>query len=130
MGVEALDNLCPGDVLLLSHGYPAGWLVVLLCECGVRFVMRCDKLTGWSAVRKVLRAGSDQAPVTLNAPSEQDVADRGCPADVPNMRVGRNVSSRSRVPVLATNLDPQTSPSTASASVTTPAARSKKSSSG
>ena len=105
MLVEALDKLNPGDVLLLDRGYPAAWLVALLCERGVRFVMRCDKLTGWSAVRQFLRSGADQAQVTLNAPSAQDVADWGCPAIAPNVRVVRNVSSTGRVRVLATNLD-------------------------
>lgn len=106
MLVEALDKLRPGDLLLLDRGYPAAWLVALLCERGIRFVMRCDKLTGWSAVRQFLRSGADQAQVTINAPSAQDVADWACPADAPSVRVVRNVSTNGRVRVLATNLDP------------------------
>jgi Transposase DDE domain len=105
MLVEALDKLQPGDVLLLDRGYPAAWLVALLCERGIRFVMRCDKLTGWSAVRHFLRTGEDQAQVTLNAPSAQDVADWGCAATAPSVRIVRNVSTNGRVRVLATNLD-------------------------
>lgn len=105
MLVEALDKLLATDVLLLDRGYPAAWLVALLCERGVRFVMRCDKLTGWSAVRQFLRAGTDEAQITLNAPSPQDVADWGCPGAAPNVRVVRNVSSTGRLRVLATNLD-------------------------
>jgi hypothetical protein len=104
MLMEALDKLRPGDVLLLDRGYPAAWLVALLCERAIRFVMRCDKLTGWSAVRQFLRSGADQAQVTLNAPSAQDVADWACPGDAPSVRVVRNVSSNGRVRVLATNL--------------------------
>ena len=46
MLIEVQDKLQPGDVLLLDRGYPAAWLVALLCERGIRFVMRCDKLTG------------------------------------------------------------------------------------
>jgi hypothetical protein len=104
MLMEALDRLRPDDVLLLDRGYPAAWLVALLCERGIRFVMRCDN-TGWSAVRQFLRSGADQAQVTLNAPSAQDVADWDCPASAPTVRVVRNVSSNARVRVLATNLD-------------------------
>lgn len=100
MLVEALDKLHPGDLLLLDRGYPAAWLVALLCERGIRFVMRCDKLTGWSAVRQFLRSGADQAQVTINAPSAQDVADWACPAAAPSVRVVRNVSTNGRVRVL------------------------------
>jgi hypothetical protein len=99
---EALDKLRYGDVLLLNRGYPAAWLVALLRD----HVMRCDMLTGWSAVRQFLRSGVDQAQVTLNAPCAQDVADWGCPADAPSVGVVRNVSSTGRVRVLATNLGP------------------------
>jgi hypothetical protein len=105
MLVEALDKLHPGDVLLLDRGYPAAWLVALLCERGIRFVMRCDKLTGWSAVRQFLRSDAAQAQVALNAPSAQDVADWGCAPSAPVVRVVKNVSSTGRVRVLATNLD-------------------------
>ena len=105
MLMEALDQLRPGDLLLLDRGYPAAWLVSLLCERGIRFVMRCDKLTGWSAVRRFLHSGAEQAQVTLNAPSAQDVADWGCAPTAPELRVLRNVSSTGRLRVLATNLD-------------------------
>jgi len=105
MLMEALDQLRPGDLLLLDRGYPAAWLVSLLCERGIRFVMRCDKLTGWSAVRRFLRSGAEQAQVTVNAPSAQDVADWGCAPTAPELRVVRNVSSTGRLRVLATNLD-------------------------
>jgi Transposase DDE domain len=105
MLIEALDKLQPGDVLLLDRGYPAAWLVALLCERGIRFVMRCDKLTGWSSVRHFLRTGEAQAQVTLNAPSAQDAADWGCAPVAPSVRVVRNVSTTGRVRVLATNLD-------------------------
>ena len=105
MLMEALDQLRPGDLLLLDRGYPAAWLVSLLCERGIRFVMRCDKLTGWSAVRQFLRSGAEQAQVTVNAPSTQDVADWSCAPTAPELRVVRNVSSTGRLRVLATNLD-------------------------
>jgi len=104
MLMEALDILGPDDVLLLDRGYPAAWLVALLCERGIRFVMRCDKLTGWSAVKQFLRSSAHDAQVRLNAPGSQDVTDWGCPATAPEVRVVRNVSSNGRVRVLATNL--------------------------
>jgi hypothetical protein len=76
MLMQALACLGPDDVLLLDRGYPAAWLVSLLCERGIRFCMRCDKeVTGWSAVKQFLRSGSQQANVTLSAPSAQDVQD-------------------------------------------------------
>jgi len=107
MLMQALDCLGPDDVLVLDRGYPAAWLVSLLCERGIRFLMRCDKqVTGWSAVKQFLRSGSHQAKVTLNAPSVQDVQDWGCAAAAPEVRLVRNVSSNAQVRVMATNLDP------------------------
>ena len=41
MLANALDKLGPEDVLLLDRGYPAAWLINLLRERGIRFVMRC-----------------------------------------------------------------------------------------
>ena len=107
MLMQALDCLGPDDILLLDRGYPAAWLVSLLCERGIRFCMRCDKeVTGWAAVKKFSRSGADQAMVTLSAPSAQDVQDWGCSPDAPEVRLVRNVSSNARVRVMATNLDP------------------------
>jgi len=106
MLMQALGCLGPDDVLLLDRGYPAAWLVSLLCERGIRFCMRCDKeVTGWSAVKQFLRSGATQAQVTLNAPSAQDVQDWGCSPDAPQVRLVRNVSANARVRVMATNLD-------------------------
>ena len=101
MLMQALDCLGPADVLLLDRGYPAAWLVSLLCERGIRFCMRCDKeVTGWSAVKQFLRSGAAQAQVTLNAPSAQDVQDWGCSPDAPQVRLVRNVSANARVRVM------------------------------
>ena len=106
MLMEALDKLGTDDVLLLDRGYPAAWLVSLLCARGVRFVMRCDKeRTGWSAVGQFVRSGAGQAVVRLNAPSAQDADDWGCATSAPEVRLVRHVSSNARVRVLATNLD-------------------------
>ena len=107
MLMQALDCLGPDDVLLLDRGYPAAWLVSILCERGIRFCMRCDKeVTGWSAVKQFLRSGADQAMVNLSAPSDQDVQDWGCSPNAPQVRLVRNVSSRAHLRVIATNLDP------------------------
>lgn len=107
MLMHALDCLGPDDVLLLDRGYPAAWLVSILCERGIRFCMRCDKeVTGWSAVKQFLHSGADQAMVNLSAPTEQDVQDWGCSSNVPRVRLVRNVSSNARLRVMATNLDP------------------------
>lgn len=107
MLMQALDCLGADDVLLLDRGYPAAWLVSILCERGIRFCMRCDKeVTGWSAVKQFLRCGADQAMVTLSAPTAQDVQDWGCSTDAPQVRLVRNVCSNAKVQVMATNLVP------------------------
>ncbi len=107
MLMQALDCLGPDDVLLLARVYPVAWLVSILCERGIRFCMRCDKeVTGWSAVKQFLRSGADQAMVTLSAPTDQDVQDRGCSPDALRVRLVRNVSSDAKVRVMATNLEP------------------------
>lgn len=50
-----LDKLSPGDVLLLDRGYPASWLINLLNERGILFVMRCDTISsGWRALREFM----------------------------------------------------------------------------
>src|SRR5690606_38968545 len=69
MLVEALDKLDADDVLVLDRGYPAAWLVQLLNERGIRFVMRCDNDNGWSAVREFARSEAEQSLVRLNQPS-------------------------------------------------------------
>ena len=69
MLVEALDLLGPDDVLVLDRGYPAAWLVALLTERGIRFCMRCDNGSSWSALTAFMRSGREQAWVTLKAPS-------------------------------------------------------------
>src|SRR5471032_2765596 len=51
MLMEALDLLGPDDVLVLDRGYPSAWLVALLTARGIRFVMRCDNDSGWSATK-------------------------------------------------------------------------------
>lgn len=107
MLMQSLACLGPDDVLLLDRGYPAAWLVSLLCERGLRFCMRCDKVvTGWSAVKQFLRSGADQANVTLNAPGTRDVQDWGGASTTPEVRLVHNVSSNARMRVMATNLDP------------------------
>ncbi len=107
MLMQALDCLGPNDVLLLDRGYPAAWLVSLLCERGIRFCMRCDKeVSGWASVKQFLRSGAKEARLALSTPSSQDVKDWGCAPQAPEVRLVRNVSSNARVRVMATNLDP------------------------
>lgn len=105
MLVEALDLLGPDDVLVLDRGYPASWLVALLNKRGIRFVMRCDNESGWSATRKFMRTGASDASVTLNAPSANELRDWGCPSGAPVLRLVRQTAPNGKVRVLATNLD-------------------------
>lgn len=101
---EALDALGPDDVLVLDRGYPAGWLVALLNQRGIRYCMRCDKTNGWVAMQALLRSGKDEALVTLKAPGRQDALDYECSGQPPTVRLVRVVCPNARVQVVATNL--------------------------
>lgn len=105
MLMEALDQLGPDDVLVLDRGYPAAWLVALLMARGIRFVMRCDNDSGWAAGKSFMRSDKDEAWVTLNPPSAEDVRDWGCPTQAPRLRLVRQVAPHGAVRVLATNLN-------------------------
>ena len=81
MLANALDKLTPGDVLLLDRGYPGVWLINLLNEQGILFVMLCDTASGdWRAVREFMRGYQPEAVVTLSAPDARDAADWACSA--------------------------------------------------
>jgi hypothetical protein len=110
MLVEALELLGPHDVLVLDRGYPAAWLVALLGERGIRFCMRCDNDSGWSAQATFMRSGDEQAWVTLRPPSADDAAVWGCSRNPPRLRLVRQVAPNGAVRVLATNLDEQAAP--------------------
>lgn len=107
---EALDALGPDDVLVLDRGYPAGWLVALLNERGIRYCMRCDKANGWVAMRALLHSGQDEMTVTLRAPGRQDALDYECSGQPPTVRLVRVVCPNGRVQVVATNLPAENFP--------------------
>jgi hypothetical protein len=113
MLVEALDLLGPDDVLVLDRGYPAAWLVALLTERGIRFCMRCDNGSSWSALTAFMRSGREQAWVTLKAPSATEAELWGCSRTPPRLRLVRQVAPNGAVRVLATNLDEQAAPADA-----------------
>jgi len=113
MLVEALHKLGPDDVLLLDRGYPAAWLVQLLNERGIKFVMRCDNDSGWSAVREFIRCNADEMSVRLNEPSMQDALDWGIERRAPSVRLVRQVAPNGQIRVLATNLDALAAPAEA-----------------
>ena len=112
MLVEALELLGPDDVLVpvLDRGYPATWLVALLNECGVQFCMRCDNDSSWSALTSFMRASTDEAWVTLKAPSASEAAVWGCSRTPPRLRLVRQIAPNGAVRVLATNLDEPAAP--------------------
>lgn len=110
MLVEALEHLGPDDVLVLDRGYPAAWLVSLLIAKGIRFCVRCDNSSGWGNLQAFVESGADEAMVTLSKPSAQEVADWGCTAAAPTVRVVRQVAPNGEVRLLATNLDANTWP--------------------
>ena len=92
-------------MLVLDRGYPAAWLVALLIAHGIRFVMRCDNDSGWVAGKSFMRSAQDEAWVSLNRPSADEVRDWGCPAQAPRVRLVRQTAPNGAVRVLATNLD-------------------------
>ena len=104
MLMDSLDRLSPDDVLLLDRGYPAAWLVQCLHERGIDFIMRCDRSSGWPAVRAFMRSNQPEAIVTLNVPSAQDAADWGCQRIAPRVRLVRQIAPSGAVRVLATSL--------------------------
>jgi hypothetical protein len=110
MLVEALGCLGPNDLLVLDRGYPAAWLVALLNARGIRFVMRCDNNSGWGAAKAFLRSVQEEAWVTVNAPSADDVRDWGCHAHAPKLRLVRQMAPNGQLRLLATNLDAEQFP--------------------
>ena len=106
MLVQALDKLAPDDVLLLDRGYPAAWLINLLNERGVRFIMRCDTAGSgsWPALRAFMRGDQTEAVVRLSAPKQQDANDWGCSNQAPTVRLVRNTATGAHLRVLLTNL--------------------------
>jgi len=110
MLVEALELLGPDDVLVLDRGYPAAWLVALLNQRGIRFCMRCDNDSSWSALTAFMRSDAAEAWVELKAPSVGDAAVWGCSRTPPRLRLIRQVAPSGAVRVMATNLDERAAP--------------------
>jgi hypothetical protein len=105
MLMQALDRLAPDDVLLLDRGYVAAWLVQLLNERGIRFIMRCDIHSGWPQVQEFLRSGADEALVQLKKISVAHALQWGCLRGAPSVRLVRQIAPNGQQRVLATNLD-------------------------
>jgi hypothetical protein len=104
MLVEALECLGPDDVLVLDRGYPAAWLIQLLNERGIRFVIRCDSSSSFSAVREFMRGQQSGKSVLLNAPSARDASDWGCARQAPAVRLVRHTTPDGCTRVLVTNI--------------------------
>ena len=104
MLVEALDCLGPDDVLVLDRGYPAAWLIQLLQERAIRFVIRCDSAGSFAAVREFMRGRRADKRVRLNAPSARDARDWGCARQAPAVRLARHIAPNGAVRVLVTNI--------------------------
>lgn len=107
---DQLDLLRPGDVLVLDRGYPATWLVQLLHQRGIAFVIRCDNTHSWKAARDLLRSTGSQADDECWAYLPTTTADKVAtweldgPAQI-RVRLVRHVSSSGRVRVLVTSLN-------------------------
>ena len=79
--------------------------MALLIAWGIRFVMRCNNISGWGAAKTFRRSGQEDAWVALNAPSTDDVRDWACLAQAPQVRLVRQTASNGQLRPLATNLD-------------------------
>lgn len=103
---DQLDLLQPGDVLVLDRGYPATWLVQLLHQRGIDFIIRCDSTRGWAAAQKLLRSGSEECWAYLGATHADKVAtwELDGPAQM-HIRLVRHVSSSGSIRVMVTSLD-------------------------
>jgi len=84
--------------------------VALLNESGIRFCMRCDNDSSWSALTTFMRASADEAWVTLKAASAGDAAAWCCSRTPPRLRLVRQIAPNGAARVLATNLDEQAAP--------------------
>lgn len=119
MLVEALDALDPAqDVLLLDRGYPAAWLVALLKQRGIRFVIRCDSGSGFAAVRRFARSGQAEQTLTLPAPTRAEQQNWGlAQPTAPEVRLVGVVNPKGQCQVLMTNLSPAEVPAGAFAAL-------------
>ncbi len=113
MLVEALSHLGPDDVLVLDRGYPAAWLINLLVARGIRFVMRCDNDSTWSAVTTFMRGQSPEQVVTLGPPTARDARDWQCPSTPPTVRLVRQLAPNGQRRVLLTNIGADLAPAAA-----------------
>jgi len=109
---DQLDRLRAGDVLVLDRGYPATWLVQLLHQRGIDFIIRCDSTHSWKAARDLLRGAGktpgregDECWAYLATTTADKVStwELDGPAQM-RVRLVRHVSSSGRVRVLATSL--------------------------
>lgn len=113
MLMESLEHLGTNDVLVLDRGYPASWLIQFLIERGIRFVIRCDSSSSWSAVRAFMRSSEMDSHVTLSPPSAEDAQDWGCARVAPTVRLVKSITPEGKVRVMVTNLTPEQVPTAA-----------------
>jgi hypothetical protein len=79
---DQLDLLQSGDALVLDRGYPATWLVQVLHQRDIDFIIRCDSTRGWSAVREMLRRGDKACWAYLPTSLDQSMASMAQLADL------------------------------------------------
>ena len=109
---DQLDLLRAGDVLVLDRGYPATWLVQLLHQRGIDFIIRCVSTHSWKAARELLR-GAGKTPgragdecwayLATTTADKVSIWELDGPAQM-RVRLVRHVSSSGRVRVLVTSL--------------------------
>jgi hypothetical protein len=102
---EHLERLGPDDVLVLDRGYPAAWLIHMLDQRGIKFVIRCDAC-GFDAVGQFLSQNQcNDIQTSLNVPDAQQAQLYEVPRTAPKVRMVKHQSSKIRRRVFITNLD-------------------------
>ncbi len=78
--MQHLDQVKPGDLLLLDRGYPSFWLLFLMKAKGIDFCVRL-KEDWWLKVKGITESSEKERIVTFTLPKK----DRAKLKDFPNM---------------------------------------------
>lgn len=106
MLVEQLDRLGPNDLLVLDRGFPAAWLVHMLNERGIKFLIRADAC-GFKSVNRFAAGSMRTEQAKLRAPTKLQAELYEVPRTRPKVRLIRHVSSVGGQRIFITNLPEQ-----------------------
>lgn len=74
MLIGQLSSVGPNDVLVMDRGYNAYWFYAILCDLGIKFIIRAQ--TNQNVVRKFISSGNDDDLVTFKKPHKLTASDR------------------------------------------------------